>query len=140
MPLNMIISKKIWCFTNGFSYNLVHGGSGGPYISGWTITLFPYLENNAKNYYVWNKSWQDAYDEPMFGGLVTSNFPATLSRVSFKWKYYNQEFDMLFLGGFMGINYDQENKILNPVFGYSVCQDTKWLLMKKKLLTKHFFL
>lgn len=103
----------------------VHGGSGGPYISGWIITFFPYIEKNLNNYYVWNKSWLDAYDEPMFGGLVTSNFPITMTRVDFKWKYYAEEYDMLFIGGFVGIDYNKEEKRLAPIFGYSVCQDIK---------------
>jgi hypothetical protein len=108
-----------------FLLNQVHGGSGGPYLSGWIISFFPFIENNAKNYYVWEKSWKDAYDEQIFGGLVTSNFPITLNKVEFKWKYMDNEFDMVFIGGLMGINFNDFEKMLTPIFGFSICQETK---------------
>ena len=53
---------------------------------------------------------------------MTSNFPITLSKVEFNWNYFGTDFDMLFIGGIIGIDFDHADRMLKPVFGYSVCQ------------------
>lgn len=42
--------------------DLVSGGSGGPYITGWILALFPYLSEDKENSYIWKDggSWKDA--------------------------------------------------------------------------------
>ena len=101
-----------------FLYESVKGGSGGPYLSGWAIGLFPYLKSGEKNYYVWEKSWRDAYNSTNFGeGLTTTRFPIAINKVPFKWLYLHQEFDMLFLGGLFSVRYDLNDYSLTPVFG-----------------------
>lgn len=97
----------------------VQGGSGGPYLSGWSISLFPYLKDNEKNMFVWEKTWMDAYTNG-FGGLTTADFRPTLSLVPFKWFYFGTEFELLFAGGLLGNKYNSEDKSIRSVFGYGV--------------------
>lgn len=102
----------------------VRGGSGGPYLNGWAIGLFPYLKFGEKNYYVWEKTWRDAYNSTSFGsGLTTSRFPIAINKVPFKWTYLNQEVDMIFLGGLLSVRYDLNDFSLTPVFGYAITED-----------------
>lgn len=72
---------------------------------------------------MWEKTWQDAYNDEDFGGLVTSDFPMNINKVPFKWNYLQQEFDMLFVGGMFGVQYSHVDKSLKTVFGYGVCED-----------------
>jgi hypothetical protein len=47
-----------------------------------------------------------------------------LNQVPFKWNLLNKEYDMLFVGGLFGIRYNETDKSLRPIFGYSVVVDT----------------
>lgn len=96
------------------------GGSGGPYISGWILALFPYLKNNSKNYFVWEKSWTFAYDINYMSGLVTSDFPIVLTNSSFIWQYLHNEYNMSFISGMVGVRFQESINALQPVFGYGV--------------------
>lgn len=101
----------------------MNGGSGGPFISGWILSLFPYLKRNTRNYFVWEKDWSSSYDTNMLGGLVTSDFPLTLSNSSFIWDYYSTEYSMSFTGGMIGVNFNEATKSLKPIFGYAVVEN-----------------
>lgn len=80
-----------------------NGGSGGPYISGWIIALFPYLDAGSKNRYVFNGNWKDASNEHYFGGLTTSSFKYHMNQIPFTWNYLGTEIKMLFVGGLVGV-------------------------------------
>ena len=99
---------------------LVEGSCGGPYISGWIIALFPYLDKQISNKYVWEKSWTDAKDH--FGGISTSSLAYHMNQVPFKWIYYGQEKEMLFIGGLLGVVLHKD-QALQPVFGYAVTEN-----------------
>jgi hypothetical protein len=97
--------------------------SGGPYLSGWVIALFPYLAEDKKNDYIFstkNLTWRDSTS--IFGGLKTSSFAFKLNCVPFKW-LDNNEITMNFIGGLIGIRYDENDSKLLPVFGYAVTED-----------------
>ncbi|CAF0814897.1 unnamed protein product [Brachionus calyciflorus] len=106
---------------NGFWNEIykVGGGSGGPYISGWILALFPYLDNQRKNGYAWETSWRDV--KGFFAGITTKSFDYHMNQVPFKWNYLGQEIDMLFIGGLIGVVV-QKDQALKPVFGYSVAK------------------
>lgn len=126
--LDKIVDKFIEIYDNEIDLPFwnqiykVQGGSGGPYLSGWSITFFPYLKNNTKNYYVWQKTWRDAYNSRDFGGLVTNDFTVQLNQIPFKWKSLSNEYEMVFIGGLLGLDFDDVHKSIKPVFGYSVYQ------------------
>lgn len=94
--------------------------SGGPYISGWIIKFFPYLNDN-------NKMYKNPYidKEPeQFEGLLTNQFNTGLSKADFIWNYYGTDYEMEFLAGFIGIKQDQKTLTLRPEIG--------WLVKDKK--------
>ena len=99
----------------------VQGGSGGPYLSGWSINFFPYLKENEKNVFVWEKTWLEAYSFG-FGGLKTSDFLPTFSKAPVKWFYFGKEIDLMFVGGLFGNHYSSSDKSIKPVFGYGVAE------------------
>ena len=61
---------------------------------------------STKNYYVWQKTWRDAYNSRDFGGLVTNDFTVLLNQIPFKWKGLSNEYEMMFIGGLFGLDFD----------------------------------
>jgi hypothetical protein len=81
----------------------VEGGSGGPYLSGWLVNLFPYIKSYKKvliqNHYLGkDNSWE---------GAKTNEFPSGLTSLPFKWEVYHTTYDMEFVGGLLGISQDK---------------------------------
>jgi hypothetical protein len=97
----------------------VDGGSGGPYCSGWINTLFPYLEDYKGNLYQsqYVSSWKG---HGMMSGSTLKEYPNSLSKVPFKWEYYETVYDMEFLGGLVGVNQDPLSLAIEPVIGWAV--------------------
>lgn len=95
----------------------VDGGSGGPYISGWANTLFPYVEGRDKM--VKNRYLNGATKGP-FSGNTSDNFHQGLSKVPFEWNYYGTIYDMEFLGGFTGVHQDTTTLALTPALGWAI--------------------
>ena len=91
-----------------------NNGSGGPYIGGHILRLFPYLWRS------WKKDfYQNEFKYGMFGGPGTDSFPSGLSVAPFIWFYYEQVFPMEFVAGFVGIGQDQDTTI-HPAIGWLV--------------------
>jgi hypothetical protein len=100
--------------------------SGGSVITGWIIALFPYLTENKKNEYIFSsekKTWRDTTNP--FGGLITSSFEFKLNCVPFTWNHYNKEIKMNFIGGLIGIDYDENDSKLIPIFGYAITENCR---------------
>jgi len=91
------------------------GGSGGPFIGGHVIRLFPYLWRSWRKEYYRNEF---RYESRM-GGPGMGNFPGGLSMAPFKWFYFDQEFPMEFVAGFVGIGQDADLTI-RPAIGWIV--------------------
>lgn len=88
------------------------------------IHLFPFLKDGEKNYYCWNgNSWRNV--EGCFGGLTTNKFTYHMNQVPYIWNYYETEYNMLFVGGLVGVNVSKTDSALTPVFGYAVMDDKK---------------
>jgi hypothetical protein len=91
----------------------VNDGSGGPYYSGWFKYLFPYIRDREDNYI------QNPYNDE----ITSTCIPLSISKVPFKWNYYGVNFDMMFNGGFIGIDIDRSNVstgAIRPVIAWSV--------------------
>ena len=113
-----VVKKKFWQ-----KLYKVSGGSGGPYITGWVLTLFPYvgstLEYMKPNGYL--QSWDrgksrllDCY------GVTTDDFPAGTVSTPFTWQCLAEEIDMYFYAGFLGVGQDKKTLALKPVIGWAV--------------------
>lgn len=103
------------------------GGSGGPFVTGAVNVFYPYLRSSqtkftAQNRYV--SSWQKRVG-CMCGGPTTDQFPSGMSAVPFVWHYYLEDFQMQFLGGFIGTSQDPETKMVRPVLGWGVADRIK---------------
>ena len=100
-----------------------HGGSGGPWISGWIHAFFPYLVGDdtklgdRPNPYM-AKCLDNLGEKYSHGGATTDEFPLGICKVPFKWFYYEQTIEMLFYGGFVG-TYLEDTR-LRPVIGWGV--------------------
>jgi len=81
------------------------GGSGGPYVTGWITTFFPYLAEGKVNQYE---------------KITTHDIPKQISEVPFVWNYFGEEIGMVFYGGFLGAEFDKETSTLKPTYFWSV--------------------
>jgi Domain of unknown function (DUF4419) len=102
--------------------------SGGPYVSGWINTLFPYLQPIAEgdvagipiaNDYV--SCWMDELSSTFGGGPQALDFPLGLSKVPFLWKFHGDSYPMEFVSGFVGVSQDPVDRSLRPAIGWAVC-------------------
>ena len=93
--------------------------SGGPYVTGWIVTLFPYLgKRKSRNPYLEN--WNE---EMIFGGVKTSSFPRGVVYTPFKWLYLKKTIPMHFYAGFMCVTQDPHTLALRPEIGWAVAND-----------------
>ena len=99
------------------------GGSGGPYITGWITTFFPYLNDastgqvTVRNHGFLEDGGRSIYHPSR---LTLSDLPLGLSMAPFTWSYLSRVYDMEFLGGFVGVAQDQETLTLRPEIGWAV--------------------
>ena len=108
------ITKKFWQ-----SIYKISDGSGGPYITGWVVTLFPYLGRDVKKMHTnsYLKSWGTV---SCFHGVTTDSFPSGSVSTPFTWQYFAEEFEMYFYAGFLGVGQDKKSLSLQPVIGWAV--------------------
>jgi hypothetical protein len=109
----------------------VKGESGGPYLTGWLVQLFPYLQSEE---YVTEPSYRrtgrtirdrNPYlkprpDEGHFGGVTAERLPGALSRIPFRWHYQGEDLDYEFVAGLIGIRQDRATTALHPEIGWAV--------------------
>ena len=103
------VDKGFW--SNLYKYN---GGSGGPYISGWIVDLFPYLGSNHVI-----RNWCIGSSE----GVTTANFPPGIVDTPFIWEYYGTELKMHFYAGFMGASQNSTTLGIHSEIGWAVVAD-----------------
>ncbi|WP_354636239.1 DUF4419 domain-containing protein [Planktothricoides raciborskii] len=84
--------------------------SGGPFISGWIIQWFPYIQ----------KSNGSIEQNAKFDSLTHPRFPSGLSSAPFKWQYLSEEYDMEFIAGFTSYTQDKKTLALRPKIGWAV--------------------
>jgi len=99
------------------------GGSGGPYITGWITTFFPYLNDaSTGRTTVRNHGFREDEGRWIYhpSRLTLSNLPQGLSRAPFLWEYLSSVYNMEFLGGFVGVAQNSETLALRPEIGWAV--------------------
>jgi len=89
-----------------------HGGSGGPYISGWITRLFPYL----------NSRGQATIRNEFNHDLTSDSAPMGMSKVPFKWECFSATYKMELAAGFTG--FKVVDGVVNPKIGWFV-RDTE---------------
>ncbi|XP_070532320.1 uncharacterized protein [Ptychodera flava] len=110
------VDKEFWS-----SIYKSNDSSGGPYITGWIITLFPYLlkySGIARNEYL--DKWSA---QRVFFGVTTDCFTSGLSRAPYVWEYMDKPFKMQFIGGFMAVSQDHKTYAVRPELGWAVVED-----------------
>lgn len=116
-------------------YKRVEPGSGDSYITGWITAFFPYLKDRQTGKATCENRWliengeqaqnllyPSNKDRPYFG-LTTNMLPSGLAKAPFVWEYYNVEYKMEFLGGFVGIKQNAKDLCLRPEIGWAVREE-----------------
>jgi len=81
-------------------------GSGGPYITGWITTFFPYLANDQVFY-------PDA-------SITTKEVPKQVCEVPFTWEYLGEEIPMKLYAGFLGAEFNSQTLTVKPAHFWSL--------------------
>ncbi|XP_077977172.1 uncharacterized protein LOC144432769 [Glandiceps talaboti] len=135
------VDKSFWS-----SIYKMNDESDGTYITGWIVTLFPYISYETfgdksfnpqapfdrvrgPTYTVfaqnqWLSKWSEDLKPFRRGGLRTDIIPSGLSAAPYIWEYFDESFKMKFIGGFMGVSQDTESLALRPELGWAVVEDT----------------
>ena len=110
------------------------GGSGGPYLHGWIVLLFPYfdVERDGRQARAVNpviarargaspiRPGGGAADWIRHAKVHPSCIPLGLACAPMTWVYFNRRFAMDFIGGFMGIAQDPTTFAIWPAIGWAV--------------------
>lgn len=97
-------------------------GSGGPFITGWILTLFPYLDSSIFRRNPYLTSWNTNKSDIFFSGATTTSFPSGTVTTPFIWRFPLDgiEYEMDFYAGFLGVGQDQTSLAIRPVIGWAV--------------------
>jgi hypothetical protein len=100
-------------------------GSGSACTTGWILTLFPYLHQaggpTGQPHGVLSlrrNPWLGA--APSRQGPGRDQFPGAPAKAPFRWVYFDQLFDMEFVGGLVGVCQDPDSLCLRPEIGWAV--------------------
>jgi hypothetical protein len=120
------VNRKFW--DSIYKWQGSHG-SGSPDISGWVMTLFPYVNNPEAK-------WACRFGEksaapplrrnPWLGasssgdGRGRDDFPSLPAKAPFLWKFPDTEYEMEFIGGLIGIHQDPQTLCLRPEVGWVI--------------------
>ncbi len=95
--------------------------SGGPYVSGWINTLFPYVRGPDKKSPPQRNSHALEWDSKGWAsGPNSDDFLHGMRSMPFTWNYLGTQLPMRFHGGFMGVRQDQETLAVAPQLGWAV--------------------
>ena len=122
------VDREFWS-----NFYKMKGASGGPYITGWICTLFPYTgkgKNLSRNPYL--SRWKET---GCFSGMTSGNFPAGLVSTPFKWQYYDEAYPMHFYAGFMTVTQDPQTLAIYPEIGWAVADNKEVESVSKKALS-----
>ncbi|HSH05163.1 MAG TPA: DUF4419 domain-containing protein [Anaerolineae bacterium] len=99
-----------------------NSSSLGTWIDGWIIKLFPYIRNREQT--ITNQE---------FKAIRTTSFPSGSSSVPFIWHYLDNQYDMSWLTGFMGISQVTTTKALKPEIGWVMIDKEAYRQARNKM-------
>jgi len=108
-----IINHEFWD-----SIYRLNGMCGGPYINGWLIKLFPYLNTTSDKPRINN--YIDKEPNRSFSDLKPNDFYNGVSQADFIWDDNGSIFKMEFIAGFIGVKQDKTTLALRPEIGWAV--------------------
>ncbi|XP_064400332.1 uncharacterized protein LOC135346585 [Halichondria panicea] len=137
------VDREFWCKI----YHQYGGGvyKPGPFVTGWILTFFPYLNGNKRNEFL--TLWQEedptqtgqvpAVPSPprgvnadRFKGLAHYQFPPGIASAPFTWQNgidpSSEVFPMHFYAGFMTISQDSTTMAVRPEIGWAVADDQNY--------------
>jgi hypothetical protein len=95
-------------------------GSGSPHLTGWIVTLFPYLTKHTQQYV--RNTWLTSTSSHT--GPTRDDFPNLPSKAPFKWKiglpFFETTYDMEFIGGLIGVSQNPDTLCLRPEIGWVI--------------------
>lgn len=115
--------------------------SGGPYIDGWIVDFFPYLQTNVfvrKESDELVEDWKEAFanrehirkvkiekrnwlfDGGRGDGITTDSLPGSLCIAPFNWQYFARYYEMDFIAGFIGYTQNSQDFAVRPKIGWAV--------------------
>ena len=123
------VNQQFWSTT----YKQINT-SGGPYISGWIVTLFPYIGQMELYRNRFLKGWETR----QFISMTTASCPPGVVCTPFKWQYLEQEFPMHFYAGFMAATQDPDTLAIYPEIGWAVADDKAVECLKDRLKNSQY--
>src|SRR5262249_23745627 len=97
--------------------------SGGPYITGWVSTLFPYvvrrqqsMSSVVRNAYV---AWRSV---AKYDGLKSDDVLPGVTPVPFRWIYLAVDLAMEIHAGFLGVAHDRDLGAIRPAIGWTIAE------------------
>lgn len=96
-------------------------GSGHDYITGWIVDLFPYFVGWDNKLHETTLVNPKAYkDNPSI-----DSFGIGMASVDFKWVIIDQQYNMQFIGGFLGTGYSSAQNVVKPIIGCAIVEKKK---------------
>ena len=115
--------------------------SGGPYINGWLVDFFPYLQTKGfvhkerdelvddlkevfanrehfREEIIEKRNW--LFDGGRGHGITTESLPGSLCIAPFKWQYLARHYEMAFVAGFIGYTQNSHDFAVRPKIGWAV--------------------
>ena len=94
--------------------------SGGPYVNGHILKLFPYVINHSKALCK-NEFFDCDGNKGSFDGCPTRSFPGGYSIAPMRWKYFGKLVGMKLISGFAGFSQD-DRSVLRPEIGWVIAE------------------
>ena len=114
------VDQTFWSSIYKFSED-----SGGPFITGWITTLFPYTgKTGVRNKFIslWRERKEGGDLRRSFYGMTSDNFPPGLCSTPFIWNCLDMQCPMMFYSGFMAVSQDPRTLALRPEIGWAVAE------------------
>jgi hypothetical protein len=115
------------------SFYKLDGGSGGPFINGHVMKLFPYLmgRKDRRDYdspkqlllndFDGERDYRSGNEKPNFYYVKNDALPCGLSKAPFVWQYFMESFKYEFLAGFVGVSQRDDGSV-RPEIGWAVSE------------------